>query len=60
MVEMTNKQREKKVEIILKAYNGSVCSFGVPKPIKKSIKSVVAFTGTAGTNVTELIHEIRK
>jgi len=57
---MTKKQREKKVERILKAYNGSVCSFEVPKPAKKTIKSVVASSGAAKTNVIELIHEIRK
>ncbi len=58
---MTRKTiKEKEVNKILEVYNGSVCNFEVQNPSKKSIKAIVASTGTAGTNVISLINAIRK
>ena len=56
----TIKQIDKEVAKILEVYNGSVCTFEVQKPTKKSVKAIFASTGTASTDAVSLIHAIRE
>lgn len=58
--EMTTKAKTKEVDKILEVYNGSVFTMHVPKPTKKSIKSIVANTGSSQTDVVSILNENRK